>query len=193
MPCVSALREFVSSGARNKRLLRKVGHAMNDVTIRRAESRDLPALLAIYNHYVLSAPVTFDVEEKTLEDRKVWLANFAVTGRYQCFVAERDSNAIGWACSLKLHDRAAYETSVLTSVYLAPSEVGQGLGRRLYETLFDAIADQDIRRIHAGITYPNPASVALHERMGFRLIGVQTEVGRKFGKYWDVGLYERGL
>lgn len=166
---------------------------MSDIVVRHLEECDLPALLAIYNHYVVHAPITFDVNPKTLDDRKAWFGNFARTGRYQCFVAVRDDEAIGWASSLRLHDRAAYETSVLVSVYLAPSEVEKGLGRRLYETLFAAIKDTDIHRIHAGITYPNPASVGLHEAMGFRLVGVQTEVGRKFGKFWDVGLYERAV
>jgi phosphinothricin acetyltransferase len=166
---------------------------MSDVVIRPIEQRDLPTLLDIYNHYVLTAPITFDVEPKTLEDRKNWFAKFSCEGRYRCLVAAHGNDAIGWASSLPLHDRAAYETSVLASVYLAPSETGKGVGRRLYESLFAAIADEDIHRIHAGITYPNPGSVALHVAMGFRLIGVQTEVGRKFGKFWDVGLYERAL
>ena len=164
---------------------------MSDIVIRHVEERDLPALLAIYNHYIVHTPITFDVEPKTLDDRKAWLKNFSHNGRYQCFVAVRNGEAMGWTASLKLHDRAAYETSILVSVYLGPGEVGKGIGRRLYHTLFAALQSEDIHRIHAGITYPNPASVALHLSLGFRLVGVQNEVGRKFGKFWDVGLYER--
>jgi phosphinothricin acetyltransferase len=67
------------------------------------------------------------------------------------------------------------------------------VGTLLYNALFDAIADQDIHRIVAGIAQPNPASNALHERFGFTEIGVYTEVGRKFGKYWDVRWMERPL
>ncbi len=166
---------------------------MSDVSIRHIEPRDIPAVLAIYNHYVIHTPITFDVEPKSLEDRQAWLKNFARTGRYQCFVAVRDDLALGWASSTRLQERAAYETSVLVSVYLAPDELRKGLGRRLYHTLFSALEREDVHRMYGGITQPNPGSVALHLAMGFRCIGMQTEVGRKFGKFWDVGLYERAL
>ena len=166
---------------------------MSDVLIRHLEERDLPALLAIYNHYIVHTHITFDIEPRTLEDRRAWLSNFWRTGRHQCFVAVREGEAFGWAASTRLNERAAYETSVLVGVYLAPAETGKGIGRQLYSTLFTAIGDADIHRIHAGIAYPNPSSVALHLGMGFRLIGVQSQVGRKFGKFWDAGLYERTI
>jgi phosphinothricin acetyltransferase len=69
--------------------------------------------------------------------------------------------------------------------------VGQGLGLRLYSALFDAIETADIHRLYAGISLPNEASVGFHLRMGFALIGIYREVGRKFGRFWDVGVYER--
>ena len=166
---------------------------MNDATIRRVQQRDLPALTDIYNHYVLTTPITFDIEPKTLEERQEWLDTFASTGRYQCLVAERDGRAIGWACSGKYKERAAYATSVELSVYLAPTARGLGLGRRLYQTLIDVLQDEDIHRMYGAIALPNPISVALHMAMGFRLVGTQTEVGWKLGRYWDVALYERSL
>src|SRR5689334_5447629 len=111
--------------------MRRLGRSMmRDIVIRPIEERDLPALLAIYNQYIATTPVTFDVDPKTLDDRKVWLKNFARTGRYRCFVAEQDGEPVGWACSMRLHDRAAYDPSVLVSVYLKPSEHRKGLGRR---------------------------------------------------------------
>ena len=166
---------------------------MNQISIRRAQTRDLAALLAIYNHYVLSTHVTFDIEPRTVEQRRAWLEGFCESGRHQCFVAAKNGVAIGWACSLPLKDRAAYDTSVETSVYLAPGETGQGLGRRLYEILFEVLAREDIHRMFAGVALPNDASIALHEKMGFGLVGTYTEVGRKFGRYWDVSWYGRGL
>lgn len=164
---------------------------MSDIVLRRAEPGDLPALLAVYNHYVAHTPITFDLEPRTLGQRQVWFDTFASTGRYQCFVAVDGGVAIGWASSGKFKDRAAYDTSVEMSVYLAPSHHGEGLGRKLYETVIAALAGEDIHRLYGGITLPNPASVALHEALGFKLIGTQHEVGRKFGKFWDVGLFER--
>jgi phosphinothricin acetyltransferase len=155
-------------------------------TIRRAEARDLARLLDIYNHYVLTTHVTFDVEPRTLEQRRVWLESFGDTGRFQCFVADRAGAPIGWACSTKFKEKAAYDTSVETSVYLAPGEGGKGLGRRLYQALFNALASEDVHRCYGGIAQPNDASVGLHLAMGFRHMGTYREVGRKFGRFWDV-------
>ena len=161
--------------------------------IRRVEQADLPALTEIYNHYVVHTPVTFDLEPKTLAQRQEWFDTFRPSGRYQCFVAVEEGAAIGWACSGKFREKAAYATSVEMSVYLAPAHHGKGLGRKLYETIFAALAGEDIHRAYGGITLPNPASVALHEAFGFRRIGTQHEIGRKFGRYWDVALYERSM
>lgn len=166
---------------------------MNGVSIRRVEVRDLPALLAIYNHYVVNTHVTFDLEPRTLVERKEWLDGFAATGRHRCFVAARDGTAIGWACSGKFKEKAAYRTSVETSVYLAPGEEGRGLGRRLYETLIENLKGEDVHRLFAGIAQPNMASVALHEKLGFRHVGTYPEIGRKFGRFWNVGLYVKPL
>ena len=80
-------------------------------SIRRAEQGDLPELLDIYNHYVVNTPITFDLEPRTLAQRQEWLDGFAPTGRYQCFVAARGGEPIGWACSARFKERAAYDTS----------------------------------------------------------------------------------
>src|SRR5437868_4295860 len=161
----------------------------NDTIIRRVEPGDLPALLEIYNHYVRETPVTFDIEPRTLAQRKIWLDGFAASGRYQCFVAARNGNAVGWASSHCYKERAAYDTTIQSSIYLAPDATGQGLGRRLYAALFDALAGEDIHRIFGGITLPNEASVRLHRSFGFEPVGTYREVGRKFGRYWDVATY----
>ena len=166
---------------------------MNGISIRRVEQGDLVALLDIYNHYVRETAITFDLEPRTLEQRQAWLDGFASTGRYQCFVAVKDGQAVGWASSHRYHERAAYDTTVMTSIYLAPDATGQGLGRRLYATLFDALGDEDIHRAIGGISLPNEASVALHRAFGFELVGIYREVGRKFGRFWDVASYLRPM
>jgi phosphinothricin acetyltransferase len=163
------------------------------IEIRRIEQADLPALLDIYNHYVLNTPVTFDIEPRTLQQRQAWLDGFAGTGRYQCFVAVRDGVPVGSASSVRYNERAAYLTTVTASIYLAPDACGQGLGRRLYQTLFQALEREDIHRIFAGITLPNEASVRLHRAFGFEPVGVFQEVGRKFGRFWDVATYLKPL
>ena len=166
---------------------------MTDFVIRRPEPGDLPALTDIYNHYIRETPATFEVEPYSLEQRRKWLAGFAGTGRYQCFVAVKDGVPAGWASSHRYNERAAYDPTVLTSIYLAPDARGQGLGRRLYAALFKALEQEDVHRAFAGIVPPNPASIGLHESFGFRLAGTLTEVGRKFGRYWDVATYLKSL
>ena len=159
--------------------------------LRRVEQDDLPALLEIYNHYVRETPITFDIEPRTLAQRQQWLKEFSASGRHQCFVAVKDGAAIGWASSNPYKDRAAYDTTISSSIYLAPQMTGQGIGRQLYAALFDALKGEDIHRVFGGITQPNEASVRLHRSFGFEPVGVYREVGRKFGRFWDVAIFMR--
>jgi phosphinothricin acetyltransferase len=108
-------------------------------------------------------------------------------------VAEENGIVLGYAGTTKFRPKAAYETTVETTIYLAPDAGGKGIGSRLYAALFEAIAFEDINRIVAGYALPNAASEALHRKFGFRQVGVFTENGRKFGKYWDVMWNERPL
>ncbi|HEX4533088.1 MAG TPA: GNAT family N-acetyltransferase [Rhizomicrobium sp.] len=166
---------------------------MGELLIRKATPDDLPSLTEIYNHYVRTTPITFDIAPRMLEQRREWLAQFSDRGRYQCFVAVEDGAPIGWACSAMFKEKAAYETSIETSVYCAPGQTGKGLGRRLYKTLFGALKGEDIHRAYAGVTLPNDASIALHTALGFKLMGTYHEPGRKFGKFWDVAIFERDM
>lgn len=166
---------------------------MTDVMIRPAAASDLARLTDIYNHYIVHTPITFDTEPFTAEARRPWLAQFAPSGRYRLFVAERDGIVVGYAGTYQFRPRKAYDTTVETTIYLAPDAVGNGVGTRLYTEVFAAIRGEDLRVAIAGITLPNAASVALHERFGFTVSGVMHEVGRKLGRYWDVGWYEKRL
>jgi phosphinothricin acetyltransferase len=166
---------------------------MSEIVVRRAAAADLSALLDIYNHYVVTTPITFDIEPRTLAQRREWLDQFGESGPHQCFVAELENKAIGWACSAKFKEKEAYATSVETSVYCAAEYTGRGIGRQLYSALFEALAGEDVHRAYGGVTLPNEASVGLHVALGFRPIGTQRQVGRKFGRFWDVALYEREM
>lgn len=166
---------------------------MSRFEIRRAAQSDLPELTRIYNHYVTETHVTFDTEAKTLSQRQLWFDQFEDCGRYQCFIAARGGVPIGWACTGKFREKPGYVTSVEPSVYLAPGEGGQGVGRRLYETLFAALKGEDIHRAYAGVCTPNDASVALHKAFDFEYVGTYREAGRKFGKYWDVAWYAKAM
>ncbi|GAA0532296.1 phosphinothricin acetyltransferase [Rhizomicrobium palustre] len=166
---------------------------MSDVLIRHVEQNDLSALLAIYNHYVETTAVTFDLGPRTLEQRQVWLDSFAREGRWQCFVAVQKGEPVGWACSGKFREKDAYLTTVETSIYLKPGIGGQGLGTRLYATLFEALAKEDVHRAIGCLTIPNESSVALHKKLGFQHVGDFHQVGRKFGRFWDITWYEKAL
>ena len=164
-----------------------------EVEIRPATAKDLAALNVIYNQYVAEAHYTFDVEPMTMDARREWFTRYGTTGRHRLMVAVSEGRVIGYASSGPFRPKAAYATSVETSVYLAPESVGRGAGSRLYEGLFKHLESEDVHRAYAGIALPNPASIALHERFGFKRVAHFTEQGRKFGRYWDVAWYEKPI
>ena len=163
------------------------------VTTRPADIDDLPRLTEIYNHYVVNSQVTFDLEPVTLEERRVWFAQFAATGPHRLLVAEENGVVVGYAGSFRFRSRRAYDATIETTVYCAPEAVGRGIGSALYGALFEALREETLRVAIGAIAVPNPPSIALHERFGFRLAGVTHEVGRKFDRYWDVAWYEKPL
>ncbi len=165
----------------------------NPAHIRDATADDLTPLVEIYNHYIRETVITFDLEPVTLEQRRPWIEKFSTSGRYRLLVAEVDARVVGYAYSGEFRPRRAYDTTVETSIYLAPDATGNGLGRQLYTALFAALDGQDIHRAIAGITLPNEASVGIHTAFGFKLVGVMTECGYKFGRYHDVGWYEKAF
>jgi phosphinothricin acetyltransferase len=114
-------------------------------------------------------------------------------GTTPSLVAEDDGFVCGFASSSPFRARAAYATSIETSVYCDPERLGRGTGSMLYVRLFDELAGEDLHRAYAGIALPNDASVSLHERFGFVKIGEYSEVGRKFGRFWDVAWFEKPL
>jgi phosphinothricin acetyltransferase len=108
-------------------------------------------------------------------------------------VAIDEGRLVGYASTSRWRPKAAYDTTVESTVYVHPDAVGRGVGTALYSTLFDSLSQEDIHTIVAGISLPNPASVAMHERFGFRPVGVFGEVGRKFDRFWDVAWFQRPL
>ena len=163
------------------------------VTVRRGHIEDLPRLTEIYNHYILTTPITFDLEPFTVEQRRTWFAKFSIAGPHQLFVAEERGVVLGYAGTTGFRDRRAYDTTVETTIYCDPSATGRGVGTQLYSALFNALEAENIRLAIAGTTIPNAASIALHERFGFTPVGVMHEVGRKFDRYWDVAWFEKLL
>ena len=164
-----------------------------EVEIRAARETDLEALNDLYNEYVSTTHYTFDLEPMTMDARREWLTHYGVTGRHRVLVAVGGAGVAGFTSSSRYRPKAGYESSVETSIYLAPDATGAGLGTRLYAALFEAIEGEDAHRAYAGIALPNAASVALHERFGFKKVAHFTEQGRKFGRFWDVAWFEKAL
>ncbi|MFJ4645858.1 GNAT family N-acetyltransferase [Streptomyces bobili] len=166
-----------------------------EVQVRPGNEGDLEALTDLYNHYVRETPITFDTAIFTPEERRPWLLSHPEDGPHRLMVAtDTDSQEIlGYATSSPFRAKQAYATSVEVTVYLRPDAGGRGVGTLLYEALFEALSGEDLHRAYAGIAQPNEASVRLHERFGFRHVGTYREVGRKFGRYWDVAWFERDL
>lgn len=162
--------------------------------VREGRSDDLPRLLEIYNHYVEHTPITFDIEPVALETRRAWLDAFEATGPHRILVAETHGRVGGYACSGRFRPKAAYARSVEMSIYLDPDDCGAGVGTELYGRLIEALeAEPTTHRALAGITLPNEASIALHQRFGFKRVATFSDVGFKFGRYWDVAWFERAL
>ena len=159
--------------------------------LRSAQASDLPVLTDIYNYYVEHTAYTFDLDPWSLEQRESWLRGFGLSGRYRLLVAEVNGRVAGYASSARFHPKAAYESSVEVSVYLDGAFAGRGLGTLLYDRLFEELSGEDVHRAYAGITVPNPTSVALHEKFGFQLVARYDEAGRKFGRYWSVEWFEK--
>jgi phosphinothricin acetyltransferase len=160
--------------------------------LRHAGEDDLPALVGIYNHYVAHSHCTFDIETYSVDERRGWWRRFD-GARYQCWIAEHAGRVIGYACSQPLKAKGGYETSVEVSVYVDAAHTGSGTGRSLYQQLLATLAPEDVHRAYALVALPNDPSIALHQTMGFREVAHLSEVGRKFGRYWDVVWLERAL
>jgi phosphinothricin acetyltransferase len=166
---------------------------MPEISVRPAARGDLPRLTEIYNYYVIHTPVTFDIEPYTVEKRAAWLNQFGATGRHRLMVAHEKGVVLGYAGTTQFRVKAAYDTTVETTIYCDQQAIGKRIGSLLYGALFEALKGEDIHRIVAGYTLPNDASAALHARCGFKPVGIYTEVGRKFRRYWDVQWTERPL
>lgn len=166
---------------------------MQEISIHNCGPGEYAAVVGIYNHYIQHTAATFDVAPFSVGERVPWFAQFAETGPYQLLVAQVDDAVAAYCYSCRFKSKPAYDVSVETTVYVAADALGKGLGESLYAELFERLSACGLHGAYAGITLPNEASIRLHEKFGFRKIGVETEVGYKFDQYWSVARYERRL
>jgi phosphinothricin acetyltransferase len=162
------------------------------VRIRAATADDAAAIASIYAPYVDGSVISF---EMAAPDAQEIGARMAGAGElYPWLVAEAEGGeVIGYAYAAAFRTRAAYHWAVETTIYLAEASHGRGIGSSLYQPLLSILAAQGFTQAIAAIALPNPASVRLHERLGFDHAGTYSKVGFKLGRWWDVGLWQRGL
>jgi phosphinothricin acetyltransferase len=161
--------------------------------VRDAGRDDLPAVAAIYTHYVLNTTITFNTQVRTPRE---WLERYdrdVAAGPYDLLVATHHGEVAGYIETQPFRPKPAYGRSVEVSVYVAPDATGAGIGGALFRTMLERLERSDFHRVYSVIALPNDGSVAIHERFGFVHRGTLTEAGHKFGRYLDVAFYERAL
>jgi phosphinothricin acetyltransferase len=156
-----------------------------------ATSADAEAVCAIYNHYVTETIVTF--EEQPVAPAEMQARMGAVLERLPWLVLEREGGIAGYAYASPWKSRIGYRFAVESSIYLAPAHVGCGLGSTLYQNLLDDLRARNIHCVIGGAALPNPASAALHEKLGFAQVAHFRENGFKFGRWIDVAYWQRLL
>lgn len=153
--------------------------------------RDGAACAGIYARFVTDSAVSFeDVPPDGPEFARRIEAGCA---SYPWLVAEAAGQVVGYAYASAHRERAAYRWAADAAVYVGADQRGRGVGGALYRALFELLAGQGIRTVCAGITLPNPASVALHESVGFEPVGVFRRIGFKQGRWHDVGWWQLQL
>jgi L-amino acid N-acyltransferase YncA len=160
-------------------------------TIRLATPEDAAAILAIYAPIVRDTAISFEVEPPTLVEMAERIAT--TLPHLPWLVCDRQGEVLGYVYASAHRARAAYQWSVDVTVYIQAAARRTGIGRALYTALFALLALQGFCQCFAGITLPNPASVGLHEALGFQALGIYRRVGYKRGAWHDVGWWQRTL
>jgi L-amino acid N-acyltransferase YncA len=162
-----------------------------DVDIRLAKTGDAAGVLAIYAPYCETTSVSFEIAAPTQEQMRERIAN--VSANYPWLVAEMQGRIVGYVYGTRFRERAGYRWTAEVAVYIAADTHRRGLGKALYTSLFSILRAQGFVKAIAGITVPNPASVRLHESLGFVRTGTFPGVGHKDGKWLDVGWWQLQL
>ncbi len=158
--------------------------------VRDATDADLAAITRIYNHYIRTSIATFMETELTEPEMAGRIAEVRAAG-LPWLVTEADGGIAGYAYAGRWKRRSAYRFSTEVTIYLDPERTGNGLGTTLYGELLDRLPACGVHVVIGGISLPNAASVALHERLGFEKVAHFKEVGFKFGQWIDVGYWEK--
>ena len=156
--------------------------------IREVQKGDAGAVAEIYNHFVENTVVTFEEEAVSVDEMAQRIET--IGGEFPWLVFEEEGKILGFAYAKTWQVKSAYRFSLESTVYLAPGQAGKGIGTGLYEQLLPELKSRGVHVVIAGITLPNPHSIALHEKFGFTKAAHYKEVGRKFGEWIDVGYWQ---
>jgi len=156
--------------------------------IRSATPEDAARIVSIHNHYVENTIVTF--EEAAVSDSEMRTRITQRPASCPWLVAEIDKAILGYAYAAPWSGRIGYKTSVETTVYVAKDHLKAGIGIELYRSLIDQLKSEEFHCAVGVIALPNPGSVLLHEKLGFRQVGELQEIGRKLGRWVDVGFWQ---
>ncbi len=166
--------------------------AENRVTLRMAAPADAPAVAALYNWYVQNGTACFQHTPATAADARRDIAAALRAGPF--LLAENAAGALlGYACAHPWAEKDGFAWDAETTVYLAPTAVGRGIGGRLYRALLALLKAQGYRNVYARITHPNPGSAAFHRRFGFVRYGVEPHTAYKNGQWLDLGYWRLTL
>ena len=162
-----------------------------DLRIRTASEADAEAIVAIYNPYVLHSIITFETASVEVPEMRERIRG--TLAKYDWMVAEVDSGIVAYAYYNSFRPRAAYNSTVESTVYVDEQCAGVGIGKKLYAALIQSAAGKGFREMIGVIALPNPASLALHRSLGFQEVGILHGVGHKFSQYVDVALWQKSL
>jgi phosphinothricin acetyltransferase len=158
------------------------------VSVRDVRATDAARIAAIYNHYVRNTVVTF--EEAPVPEAEMARRIAETAASYPWLVWEVGGEVLAYANASSWKRRSAYRYAAESTIYAAPEAIGRGIGSKLYPALLARMRAQGLHCAIGGIALPNPASIALHEKLGFAPIGRFRQVGFKFGQWVDVGYWE---
>lgn len=159
--------------------------------VRACTLADIPSLCGIYNHYIAHTAITFEESPVSVTDMQKRVEN--TMQLFPWLVYEENEKILGYAYASKWKDRSAYQYTAEVTVYLHPEHCGKGIGSILYTSLIEQLANKNIHSLLACIAIPNIASEKIHEQFGFRQVAHFREVGFKFGRWLDVGYWQKNL
>lgn len=158
--------------------------------IRNATGKDASAIAEIYNYYILNSTATFEITPVSTDSMKQRVALIQQNSLPWLIAESETGKLIGYAYASKWKEREAYINTVEVTVYIDQAAQSQGLGSKLYSALFADLEKRSIHAVIGGISLPNEASVALHEKFGMKKVAHFSEVGIKFENWIDVGYWQ---